>query len=249
MARGTIRVGVGGWDFDPWRESFYPADVPKARQLDYAAARLTSIEVNSTFYSRQKPATFAKWAKAVPDGFKFSLKASRYSVARKKLAEGEASIATFLDQGFTELGDRLGPILWQFAATKTFDADDIAAFLAMLPARKDGLPLRHAIEPRHESFRDPAFLALARAAGAAVVFADADDYPCLDADTGDFRYARLQRAVESCPTGYDDAGLDRWAAAARGWAGRGDAYVYFIAGAKIRNPAAAMALIDRFRAG
>lgn len=245
MTAGIIRVGVGGWDFDPWRTTFYPADVPKARQLEYAATRLTGIEVNSTFYSQQKPETFARWARAVPDGFKFSLKASRYAVARKKLAEGEASIATFLDQGFTELGDRLGPILWQFAATKAFDPDDIAAFFAMLPVSKDGLPLRHAIEPRHESFRDPAFLALASNANAAIVFADADDYPCIDADTADFRYARLQRSVDACPTGYDDAALDHWAGAARGWAGKGDAYVFFIAGAKARNPAAAMAMIDR----
>lgn len=245
MTKGSIRIGIGGWDFDPWRESFYPADVPKTRQLDYAAGKLTAIEVNSTFYSRQKPATFAKWAKAVPDGFKFALKASRYSVARKKLAEGEASINTFLDQGFTELGDRLGPILWQFAGTRAFDPDDIAAFLAMLPATKDGLPLHHAIEPRHDSFRDPAFQALAKAAGAAVVFADAADYPCIDADTADFRYARLQRSIETCPTGYDEAALDGWAKAAHGWAGGGDAYLFFISGAKLRNPAAAMALIDR----
>ena len=244
MTRGIIRVGVGGWDFDPWRTSFYPAHVPKTRQLEYAAGKLTAIEVNSTFYSRQKPATFAKWA-AAPDGFKFSLKASRYAVARRKLAEGEASIASFLDQGLTALGDLLGPILWQFAATRIFDPDDIAAFLAMLPATKDGVPLRHAIEPRHDSFRDPAFLALARKANAAVVFADADDYPCIDADTADFRYGRLQRTVEDFPAGYDDAGLDRWADAARDWAGRGDAYIFFIAGAKVRNPAAAMGLIER----
>ncbi|WP_426168063.1 DUF72 domain-containing protein [Sandarakinorhabdus sp. DWP1-3-1] len=245
MAKGSIRVGIGGWDFDPWRGTFYPDGLAKTKQLDHAARHLTAIEVNATFYSRQKPATFAKWAAAVPDGFKFSLKASRYSVARKKLAEGEASIATFLDQGFTELGDRLGPILWQFAATKVFDPDDIAAFLQLLPATKDGLPLRHALEPRHESFRDPAFLALAKAANAAVVFADAEDYPCIDADTADFRYARLQRAVEDCATGYDDKALDDWARAARGWAKAGDAYVFFISGAKVRNPAAATALIAR----
>ncbi len=245
MAAGKIRVGIGGWDFDPWQGSFYPADLPKTRQLDYAARQLTAIEVNSTFYSRQKHATFAKWAKAVPDGFKFSLKASRYAVARKKLAEGEESIGKFLEQGFTELGDRLGPILWQFAATKTFDPEDIAAFVKLLPTKQDGVPLQHALEPRHESFRDPAFYALAKAANAAIVFADADEFPCIDADTADFRYARLQRTTEDRPTGYDGKALDGWAKAARGWAASGDAYVFFIAGAKVRNPAAATALIAR----
>lgn len=162
--------------------------MPRTRQLEYAAGKVSAIEVNSTSYSRQKPETFAKGAKAVPDGFKFALKASRHAVARKQLAEGE---------------------------------------------------------PRHESFRDPAFHALAKAANAAVVFADAEDYPCIDADTADFRYARLQRAAETCATGHDDPALDGWAEAARGWAAKGDAFVFFIAGAKVRNPAAAMALIER----
>ena len=182
-------------------------------------------------------------AASVPDGFRFSLKASRYATARKKLAEGEESIARFLAQGLTELGDKLGPILWQFAATKTFDAEDFAAFLKLLPAKQDGIPLQHALEPRHESFRDPAFYALAKAANAAIVFADDDVYPCIEADTADFRYARLQRTVDDCPTGYDAAAIDAWADKARVWAKSGDTYVYFIAGAKVRNPAAAMAMI------
>lgn len=245
MATGAIRIGIGGWDFDPWRGTFYPQGLAKPKQLAFAAQRLTAIEVNSTFYSRQAPATFAKWAKAVPDGFRFSLKASRYATARRKLAEGGESIQRFLEQGLTELGDRLGPILWQFAATKIFDPDDIAAFLALLPATQDGLPLQHVLEPRHESFRDPAFIALAKAADAAIVFADSDDYPGIDEATADFSYARLQRSADECPTGYDTAALDGWADRARGWARRGDAYVLFIAGAKVRNPAAAMGLIER----
>ena len=246
MASGTIRVGIGGWDFDPWRGTFYPDGLPKAKQLAYAAARLTAIEVNSTFYSRQKPETFAKWAKAVPDGFRFTLKASRFVVTRKHLADAGEGVGNFLGQGLAELGDRLGPILWQLAPTRRFDADDIAAFLALLPAEIAGLPLRHAIEPRHDSFADPAFAALCRAANAAIVFAASDDYPCIDAATADFAYARLQRADDALPLGYAEADLDAWAEAARDWAAGGrDAFVFFIAGAKVRNPAAAQVLIDR----
>lgn len=247
MTTGKIRVGIGGWDFDPWRGTFYPEGLAKTKQLAFAAERLTAIEVNATFYGSQKPATFAKWADSVPDGFRFSLKASRYATARKKLAEGEESIARFLAQGLTELGDKLGPILWQFAATKTFDAEDFAAFLKLLPAKQDGVPLEHALEPRHESFRDPAFYTLAKATNAAIVFADDDIYPCIDEATADFSYARLQRTVEDNPTGYDSAAIDGWADKARNWAQSGDAYVYFISGAKVRNPAAAIRLTERLR--
>ncbi len=238
----TTRVGIGGWDFDPWRGTFYPAGLAKVKQLAWATERLTTIEIDATYYGRQKPQTFAKWAKAVPDGFQFSVKASRYATARKKLAEGAESIERFLEQGITELGDRLGPILWQFAPTKAFDADDFAAFLKLLPDKQDGVPLRHALEVRHESFRDPAFIALAKAANAAIVFADSDQFPEIDEPTAGFTYARLQRSQETCPTGYDDAALARWAKRANDWAARGDAFVYFISGAKIRNPAAAEAL-------
>lgn len=245
MTKGTIRVGIGGWDFDPWRGTFYPDGLAKTKQLAYAAERLTSIEVNATYYGSQKPATFANWAKSVPDGFQFAVKASRFTTNRRVLSEGAESIQKFLTQGITELGDRLGPILWQFMATKKFDAEDFAGFLKLLPEKQDGLPLRHAIEVRHESFRDPAFYALAKSGNAAIVFADDDEFPCIDQDTANFRYARLQRAVEDCPTGYGDAGLDHWAGLARDWAKTGDAYVYFISGAKVRNPAAAQAMISR----
>ncbi len=244
MGHGSIRVGIGGWDFDPWRGRFYPDGLSKAKQLGFAGERLTAIEINGTYYGSQKPATFANWAKAVPDGFKFTVKASRFCTNRKVLAEGAGSIEKFLTQGITELGDRLGPILWQFMATKKFDADDFAGFLALLPAAQDGVPLRHALEVRHDSFRDPAFYALARQTNAAIVFADSDEFPMIDEATADFRYARLQRTVEECPTGYDAAALDGWADRAKAWAaGDRDAYVFFISGAKIRNPAAAMALI------
>lgn len=242
----TIHIGIGGWTYEPWRGTFYPARLPQKRELEYAGAHLTAIEINATFYGRQKPQSYANWAKAVPDGFKFSLKASRYAVARKALAEGGDSVRTFLEQGFTELGDRLGPILWQFAATKRFERDDFARFLDLIPNTQDGVPLRHALEPRHESFRDPAFVALARERNMAIVHADSDDYPCIDEATADFSYARLQRSVEDIATGYSAAALDGWASKARGWsAGGHDAFIFFIAGAKVRNPAAAQALIER----
>jgi uncharacterized protein YecE (DUF72 family) len=241
---GKIRVGIGGWNFEPWRGTFYPDKWPKTRELDYAAERLTAIEVNGTYYGSQKPATFANWAKTAPDGFKFALKASRYATNRKILSEGAESVSRFLTQGITELGDKLGPILWQLMATKKFDADEFAAFLALLPEKQDGIRLQHAVEPRHESFRDPAFYELARKANAAIVFADDDEFPCIDEDTADFRYARLQRSREDVPTGYGEAALKDWSSTAKNWTKNGqDAYVFFISGAKVRNPAAAQALI------
>ena len=181
-----------------------------------------------------------------PDGFKFALKAPAYAVNRRVLADGAESIARFAASGLEELGDRLGPILWQFAGTKQFDADDMAAFIRLLPAKTPGgRALRHALEPRHPSFAVPAFTKLAADAGAAIVFADSDDYPCIDEATADFTYARLQRSREDVETGYDAAALDSWAARAQGWAARGEAFVFFISGAKVRNPAAAMGLIAR----
>ena len=243
---GRIRVGVGGWTFEPWRGLFYPDELPQKRELAYASRRLTSIEINGTFYRNQSPASFAKWRDAVPAGFVFTVKASRYCTNRKVLGEAGESIAKFADQGIVELGDKLGPILWQLAGTKKFDPDDMAAFLALLPASRDGVPLRHAIEPRHESFRDPAFFALCRKAGVAVVFADDETYPCFDEQTAGFTYARLQRTRESEPEGYPAAELAQWAETAREWAAGGrDVYAFFISGAKVRNPAAAQALIAR----
>ena len=244
----TIRVGVGGWTYEPWRGVFYPEGLPQKRELEYAAQHLTAIEINATFYGRQKPESYRNWARAVPDGFKFSLKASRYATARKVLAEGGDSVKTFLEQGFTELGDRLGPILWQFAATKRFDRDDFARFLDLIPDAQDGVALRHVLEPRHESFRDPAFYALARARNMAIVFADDDEFPRIDEPTADFAYARLQRSVEKLKNGYPPKALDQWADKARGWAeGERDVFVYFISGTKVRNPAAAQALIKRLK--
>ncbi len=242
----TVRVGVGGWTYEPWRGPFYPAGHPQKRELEYAGQHLTALEINGTYYGSQKPETFANWAAAVPDGFQFSVKASRFATNRKVLADGAGSIEKFLTQGLTRLGDRLGPILWQFMATKKFDRDDFAAFLDLLPQTQDGLPLRHALEVRHESFRDPAFIELARGRNMAIVFADSDEFPCIDEQTADFTYARLQRSVEDVETGYDGKALDGWAERARDWAkGDRDVFLFFISGAKVRNPAAAQALIKR----
>ncbi|SFF94636.1 Uncharacterized conserved protein YecE, DUF72 family [Novosphingobium sp. CF614] len=245
-APGRIRAGIGGWTYEPWRGTFYPPKLAKARELEYAASRLTAIEVNGTFYSAQTPATYARWRKAAPDGFVYALKAGRFCTQRKDLSQAGESIAKFLGQGIVELGEKLGPILWQLPATKKFDVEQIKAFLALLPPAQDGLPLRHAIEPRHESFDDPAFFALARAAGLAVVFADSPKYPCFGEQTGPFTYARLQHAREEVATGYDAQALDRWARKAGDWAQGGrEVFVFFINGAKLRAPAAAEAFLKR----
>ncbi|MBN8809098.1 MAG: DUF72 domain-containing protein [Sphingomonas sp.] len=265
----AIRIGIGGWTYEPWRGSFFPDKWPHKRELEYAAGKLTAIEVNGTYYSGFKPATFAGWAKVVPDDFVFTLKASRFCTNRKVLAEAGESVARFVGQGIVELGAKLGPILWQFMATKKFDADDFGAFLKLLPASQDGVPLRHAVQVRHDSFHVPAFVALCRAAGVAIVYAESADYPAIADVSGDFVYARLENAVEDEPLGYPPAALDRWAGVAKEWAAGGspeglppeglpyvappapttprDTFVFMINGAKVRAPVAAMALIERTR--
>lgn len=260
---GTIRTGIGGWTYEPWRGTFYPADLPKAKEADYAAQHLGTIEINGTFYRTQSPSTFAKWRDTAPNGFVYAVKALQYCVAKKKLAEAEESIGRFLASGLSELGDKFGPILWQFRETRKFDPDDIAAFLAMLPASIDGVKARHVLEVRHESFACAQFVELARKHGAAIVIADHEKHPQIADLTADFVYARLMRSQEHVATGYDEAGLDRWAGIAKDWAagkrpdgldymtdspadGKArDVFAYFISGAKVRNPAAAMALAER----
>jgi uncharacterized protein YecE (DUF72 family) len=261
---GQIRVGIGGWVFPAWRGVFYPEGLPQTKELAYAGTHLTSIEINSTYYGSQKPESFRKWARQVPDGFVFAVKGSRFATNRRVLREGADSIKRFLGSGVLELGDRLGPLVWQFAPTKKFDEADFAGFLELLPATLDGRRLRHVIEVRHDSFRAPAFIALLRRFNIAVVYAEHATFPAIADVTGDFVYARLQKAKDSIKTGYPPKALDKWAERLRVWAQGGtpgdlplidpanqpperprDVFAYVIHEGKIRAPAAAMALIER----
>ena len=246
MSEAQIRIGVGGWTYPPWRGVFYPDKLPQRQELEYASSHLGAIEINATFYGRQSPKSWAAWEKVPPEGFQFAIKGSRFCVMRSKLAETGEGLAGFFAQGFAALGPKLGPILWQFAPRRKFDRDDIAAFIDLLPEKLEGLGMRHAIEPRHESFRDEKFFDLCRTRNIAVVLEDSDDYPTIEADTADFAYARFQRMREEVPTGYDDAALDGFATRAREWqeASR-DCYIFMINGAKVRAPAAALALRRR----
>jgi len=242
---GKIYIGIGGLTFEPWRGVFYPGDLTQKRELEYASRKLTSIEINGTYYSSFKPASWAKWKSETPDGFVFAMKASRFCTNRRVLADAGESVQRYVAQGLTELGDRLGPINWQFMATKKFDPDDIAAFLELLPARAGTLPLRHALEVRHDSFKDKRFYDLCAKHNVAIVYAHDADFPEIDEPTADFTYARLMKSEDKVKTGYKPAELDKWAKKAKAWARKGDAFVYFISGAKVRNPAAAQALIER----
>ncbi|WGF86480.1 DUF72 domain-containing protein [Marinivivus vitaminiproducens] len=263
-AEGAIRIGIGGWTFAPWRGVFYPEGLAQKRELAYAAEKLTSIEINGTFYGSQKPESFARWRDETPDDFVFALKGPRFTTNRRVLAEAGESIGRFVASGITELGAKLGPINWQFAATKRYDPDDFEAFLALLPGKADGLALRHAVEVRHESFKDEGFVALARRYGVAVVLADSDTYPAIHDVSAPFVYVRLQSASEKEAQGYGKKALDAWAKRAGIWAGGGapddlallaaaeskppkarDVFVYMINGFKPKAPAAAMALIER----
>ena len=245
VSKGKIRIGIGGWTYEPWRGVFYPPGLPQKRELEYASRQLTAIEINGTFYSRQSPKSWAAWAAAVPDDFQFAVKASRFCVTRPKLADAGEGIGNFFAQGLSALGPKLGPTLWMLAKFRKFDREDIAGFLKLLPKELEGIKLRHAIEPRHESFRDEAFFDLCRDHDVAVVYGDDDEFPCIDADTADFRYARLQRMSEDVATGYESRALDGFAERAKSWAENGDAYIFMITGAKVRAPAAAIALQER----
>ena len=244
-----IRIGIGGWTFPPWRGVFYPDKLPQSKELEYASRALSALEINATFYGRQSPKSWAAWEKVVPDNFQFAIKGSRFCVTRSKLADGAEGIANFVAQGFSVLGPKLGPILWMFDKRRKFDRDDIAGFINLLPKEVDGVRLRHALEPRNETFRDDAFFNLCRENDVAVVYDDDDEFPCLDADTASFRYARLQRMSEDLETGYDDAALNGFAERAREWQKRGDVYIFMINGAKVRAPSAALALQQRLGIG
>ena len=263
--QGRIRVGIGGWNHAPWRDNFYPAGLVQRQELEYASRRLGTIEINSTFYRAQKPATYARWAAQTPQDFVFAVKAPQYVTQRGSLADGGDAANRFVTGGLAELGERLGPVLWQLAPNRQFDADELHSFLDALPDVLDGRPLRHALEVRHASFQDPRFVALARQRGIATVFTDSGDHPSLADITGDFVYARLMQTRDDVDSGYHQDGIAHWARCAHEWARGGDpetlphvaerqretgpreVFVYFIGGAKHRNPAAAMALIEQLR--
>jgi len=258
-----IRVGIGGWTFEPWRDNFYPVGLPQKRELEYASSRLTSIEINGTYYGSQKPESFRKWAEETPDDFVFALKGPRFATNRRVLADAGESISRFFASGVTELGPKLGPINWQFMATKKFDPEDFDGFLKLLPKTVDGIAIRHAVEVRHESFQTPEFIALARTHGVAVVVADSDKHPQIADPTADFVYARLQNASEEEKIGYPESALFEWKKRAERWAdggvpddlprlaekpakpGKRDVFIYMINGFKPKAPFAAMALIEK----
>lgn len=243
---GQIRIGIGGWTFEPWRDNFYPAGLAHSKELQYASRQVTAIEVNGTYYSTFKPPTFAKWHGETPEGFLFSLKANRFATHRRVLAEAGDSIARFVESGISELKDKLGPIVWQFMPTKAFEPGDFEAFLALLPREVDGRRLRHALDVRHPSFATPEFLALARRYGCVPVHTDSEKFPAIADAEADFAYLRLMRGQAEVPTGYTADAIAQWAQGVRAWT-RGDqprdAFVYFINGAKERAPAGAMELL------
>ena len=261
---GMIRAGMGGWTFEPWEGTFYPGDLPKKKQLEFASLQVPTIEINGTYYRGQTPQTFAKWAADTPDGFVFSVKGNRYVTNRKVLAEAGESLQKFWDTGVHELGDRLGPIIWQFAPTKKFEQDDFEAFLKLLPAKTGGLPMRHVLEVRHASFAVPEFVALARHYKAAICHAHHHTYPEIADVTADFVYSRLQKGEDDIPTAYAPKELDAWASRLKLWAAGGqpddlpladpdqslekrprDVFAYIIHEGKLRAPQGAMALMER----
>ncbi len=252
---GVIRVGMGGWVYPPWRGVFYPKGMRQADELAFASRAVGAIEINATFQSFQKPETFARWADQTPDDFRFTVKAHRVCTHRRLLADAGEAVERFLGQGLVALGDRLGPILWQFMHTKAFDPEDFAAFLDLLPGERDGRRLRHALEVRHASFVDPRFTDLCRARQIAICQLDHPAHPMIEAATADFVYARLMRGRDEVETGYPPEGLDAWAARLRGLAapvgdgGPREVFAFFINAGKLRAPAAALALSARLKGG
>jgi uncharacterized protein YecE (DUF72 family) len=263
LVPGAIRIGIGGWTYEPWRGAFYPDKLPQKSELEYVSRHLTSIEINGTYYGAQKPASFAKWRDETPDGFVFSVKAPRFVMNRTVLAGADTTIARFLAGGVMELKDKLGPINWQFMPTKKFDPADFRAFLTLLPREAGSRALQHVVEVRHDSFRSPEFVAMAREHGVAVVIAADSSYPQIADATAPFVYARIMGTRAKHELGYSDAALDLWAGRARAWASGAapdgleyvepqraygkprDVYLYVISGDKVRNPAAAQSLIRR----
>lgn len=258
-----IRIGVGGWTYAPWRHSFYPQGLVSRRELEYASRRFSTIEINGTFYGARRAAEYAQWRKQTPPGFVFSVKAPQHITQRGPLAKCGKAAWAFLNGGLAELGDRLGPVLWHMPPSRIFDADDLAAFLDLLPRTLDGRPLRHVIEPSHPSFVDPRYVEVARSFGAGTVYTDSPDHPSIADVTGRIVYARLMLSRVDVAEGYPPDEIEAWLDHVRIWAAGGDPeglpriaepttvlgereiYVYFIGGAKQRNPAAAMSMISR----
>lgn len=248
--QALIRVGIGGWSFAPWRGSFYPAGLPLKQELHFASRKVTAIEVNGTFYRTQTPASFARWAADTPEDFSFAIKAARGATYKTDPAEREGSIQRFLHSGLTQLGSKLGPILWQFPANRRFDSEAMTAFLRLLPTALDGARLRHVVEAGHASFEDPAWFALLREYNVAAALMDTEPSTPIEI-TADFVYARLKRNAADAPDGYADAALDQWATRLSGWS-KGkpaapplECFVFFIAGDKERAPDAAQAMLKR----
>jgi uncharacterized protein YecE (DUF72 family) len=256
----SIYVGVGGWVFDEWRDNFYPKGLSQKRELEYASRHLTAIEVNGTYYGSQKPESFTRWHDETPDDFIFTLKGPRFATNRRVLAEAGPSIEKFLTSGITCLKKKLGPLNWQFMATKKFDTADFEAFLKLLPKSHDGTALRHAVEVRHDSFACPAFVALCAKYNVAIIAGCDTEFPCILDVTSDFVYVRLMGTTEKEKLGYAKPMFAAWAKRAQKWeAGESaeapkllakaapkkkrDVFVFVISGAKKKNPAAAMALI------
>jgi uncharacterized protein YecE (DUF72 family) len=257
-----IRTGIGGWVYPEWRKGvFYPEGLTQKRELEWASRQLGAIEINGTYHSLQKPESFRKWREATPDGFVFAVKGSSYITNRKVLAAAGEALPKFFGQGLEELGDRLGPILWQLMGTKKFEAEDIAAFFALLPRELKGLPLRHAIEVGHESFACAEFVEIARRAGVAIVWCEQEGRTPIADRTADFAYLRCKNLEADQPTGYPPEGIERIAGMCRAWASGevpeglpyagnpadsraqgGDVFAFMINGAKARAPAAAQAL-------
>jgi uncharacterized protein YecE (DUF72 family) len=260
----SIYIGVGGWVFPEWRDNFYPKGLSQKRELEYAAGKLTAIEINGTYYGSQKPESFVRWHDETPEDFVFTLKGPRFATNRRVLAEAGSSIEKFLTSGVTRLKSKLGPINWQFMATKKFDAEDFAAFLALLPKSQDGVALRHAVEVRHDSFACEEFVALCRKHNVAIIAGCDAEFPCIADVTADFVYARLMGTTEKEKLGYSRPAIARWAARAKDWQAGGapadlklvakaapkkkrDVFAFVISGAKAKNPAAAMALIEALK--
>ena len=260
---GTIKVGIGGWTFEPWRGPFYPPGLPHKKELEFASRAVTAIEINGTYYGSQKPESFARWREEAPEDFVFAVKGPRFTTNRRVLGEAGASIERFFGSGVLELKEKLGPVNWQFLPTKAFDAADFEAFLKLLPKRVEGHDIRHVVEVRHPSFRTPDFVDLLRGYGVATVLADSESFPIIPDVTAPFVYCRLQRANEAIDTGYTPEDLAVWGKRADAWAkGQSpsdpawvgaqptrkadglDVFIFMINGFKPKAPAAAQALID-----